>query len=56
MCFGGAGDIGGLLELVPEGETLQSFEVSDRIPARWMTSSLIGACALVAGIPTREPA
>ena len=33
MCFGGAGDIGGLLELVPEGETLQSFEVSDRIPS-----------------------
>ena len=29
--FGGTGDIGSILELVPEGEPLQSFEVSDRI-------------------------
>jgi hypothetical protein len=27
MCFGGTGDIGPILERVPEGETLQSFEV-----------------------------
>jgi hypothetical protein len=31
--FGGTGDIGSILELVPEGETLQSFEVGDRIPS-----------------------
>jgi hypothetical protein len=29
--FGGTRDIGSILEPVPEGQTLQGFEVSDRI-------------------------